>query len=261
MGSTSGTLVVLSFGESLIGVSGEDAEQLQAAGALDAFRARGNATLKPDWMLLRAGSKGGAWTDFEPGSGAAGGYRPGLEGIEVHPDTNAMGLSLALRGLFSRAIERRGGVLVHAAGVTWNGRAALITGASGAGKSTLARWSVTAGATLLSDEVVGVLPDGSVYGTPFRSDSDLQGTPAVARLHLATTLRHGTADTFDAVPTHELIAVLCEQAFHRDREISAGQVLRCIARAVEGVETTRFTCRNSAAAGEALRARLLEGSP
>lgn len=197
---------------------------------------------------------------FPPEVGARGGYRWMAEGMEVASDTDPLGLSLALRGLFSQAIERQGGVLVHAAGVSWGGRAALITGVSGAGKSTLARWCVKAGATLLSDEVVGVLPDGTVLGTPFHSDPDLQGTPTESKLHLVTTLRHGAFEAFDKRPAHELIAALCEQAFHRDGQISAGQVLKCVARALDGVETMRFTCRNAASAGEALRAQVLEGA-
>lgn len=196
------------------------------------------------------------WIDFDPTSGATGAYRLTPSGLETRSDTNALGLSLALRGLFSLAIERRGGVLVHASCVAWDGRAALITGVSGAGKSTLARWSTRAGATLLSDEIVGVLPDGTVLGTPFRSDPDLLGTQTTARLALVATLRHAADESFEPLPPHRLVEALCEQTFHRAGAPTARQVLACLGPAVEGVQTGRFSCRSALSAGEALRALL-----
>ena len=151
-------------------------------------------------------------------------------------------------------------MLVHASCVSWNGRAALITGVSGAGKSTLARWATRAGGTLLSDEVVGLLPDGRVAGTPFSSDADLHGTPTIAQLAVVATLKHGRSESFADRPPYRLVEALCGQAFNREGQITARQVLATVSRGLEGVRTGEFTCRNDAAAGEALRSLVLDSS-
>ncbi len=53
-------------------------------------------------------------------------------------------------------------VILHASGVVWDGRAALIRGASGTGKSTLALQLMAYGAALISDDRVLVrrTPEG-----------------------------------------------------------------------------------------------------
>ncbi len=213
------------------------------------------------FALRVVGPGEGGWMAFEPSSGASGAYRLTPMGIEVSERTNALGLSLALRGLFSLAVEREGGVLVHASCVSWDGRAVLITGVSGAGRSTLARWGMKAGGTLLSDEVVGVLPDGTVLGTPFRSDPDLLGTPTSAQLSAAVTLRHDGHESFEPLAVHRMVEALCEQTFRRGGSPTARQALICLGRAVERARTGVLACRNAAEAGVALRELVLAWSP
>lgn len=79
---------------------------------------------------------------------------------------------LVLRLAWYLVATRRGAVLIHACAVT-DGRTALVaSGKSGDGKSTLSRLCRGAGLELLTDEIVQLFPDGTVAGTPFRSDPD-----------------------------------------------------------------------------------------
>jgi hypothetical protein len=54
----------------------------------------------------------------------------------------------------------RGGMLLHAAAVSWSGRGILIAGATGTGKSTTALWLARAGFEYLTDDVA-FIPQGS----------------------------------------------------------------------------------------------------
>jgi hypothetical protein len=58
------------------------------------------------------------------------------------------------------AQRSRGGLLFHAAGLTWQGRGLLLPGGIGAGKTTLAAWLVAQGLDYLTDELVFV-PHGA----------------------------------------------------------------------------------------------------
>ncbi len=79
--------------------------------------------------------------------------------------------------VFLHRVARAGGLLVHACGVTRQGRARLFTGPSGAGKTTLARLMQRhAEAAVLSDDRVVIRPDASgfrVFGTPWHGDAPL----------------------------------------------------------------------------------------
>ena len=76
-----------------------------------------------------------------------------------------------LRTWFSLVLLQRGGLLLHAAAVTRNGRALIFCGPSGSGKTTLARLAESQ--DLLSDESVAVQRDKrndagyEAYATPF----------------------------------------------------------------------------------------------
>lgn len=79
-----------------------------------------------------------------------------------------------LRAFLSHVLSRRGGFLLHGAGVTSRGGAYVFPGVSGAGKSTFSRqWPAE---QILSDEIVAVVKRGgrwTAYGTPF--DGDVRG--------------------------------------------------------------------------------------
>lgn len=55
-------------------------------------------------------------------------------------------------------------LIVHAGAATYNGTTYVYPAASGSGKTTLSAWFIGQGATLLSDELVAVSPDGMVSG-------------------------------------------------------------------------------------------------
>jgi hypothetical protein len=72
-------------------------------------------------------------------------------------------------------LARRGGLLVHAAGLAADGRALIFPGVSGAGKSTLTRQFLARGRpTLLSDDRIIVREMGGghlAFGTPWPGDA------------------------------------------------------------------------------------------
>lgn len=55
-------------------------------------------------------------------------------------------------------------LIVHAGAATYNGTTYVYPAASGSGKTTLSAWFLGRGATLLSDELVAVSPEGMVNG-------------------------------------------------------------------------------------------------
>lgn len=73
-----------------------------------------------------------------------------------------------LRIIISHGLFEKGGFLFHSAGIVRDKKAFLFFGKSGSGKTTAARHSE--GLTILSDDLVGVLPTDNgamAYSTPF----------------------------------------------------------------------------------------------
>ena len=74
-----------------------------------------------------------------------------------------------LRVVFAHEILRRGGLLLHGAGVVRDGAAYVFFGPSGSGKTTVT--TLSAGDRILSDDLVMILPRGSgfaAFSVPFR---------------------------------------------------------------------------------------------
>ena len=114
-----------------------------------------------------------------------------------------------LRAALAWKLLSRGGALLHAAGIVVDGRAFALAGAEGSGKSTFSGEGERGGASVVSDDLVLVDPEGGGFalaGAPFRS------THAVAfargRWPLAALLfpRHG------APPVLAPVAPLLAQA-------------------------------------------------
>jgi hypothetical protein len=99
-----------------------------------------------------------------------------------------------LRVLLALALLRRGGLLLHAAGVIGRGRATALFGGSGSGKSTAAR--LARGRPLLGDDLVAVTctADGwFAHATPFGGGAARRRAARAARLGSLLRLRHGAA--------------------------------------------------------------------
>ena len=82
-----------------------------------------------------------------------------------------------LRVLLAMLVFEAGGFLFHSAGIVRQGKAYLFFGHSGSGKTTVSRLS--AGAELLSDDLLVLLPSAAVweaYATPF---SQIQSQPVI----------------------------------------------------------------------------------
>jgi hypothetical protein len=87
------------------------------------------------------------------------------------------------------AVFKRGGILLHCAGVVRNQRAFLFFGHSGSGKTTVARLSPND--IVLNDDLVTLLPSETgwlAHGTPFTNPTQNppsnQSAPAAALLRL-----------------------------------------------------------------------------
>lgn len=161
----------------------------------------------------------------------------------------------ALRAALVAAFLRQGGVLLHAAGVAFPTGALAILGYSGAGKSTLARAAVAAGGALLSDETVGLHPGGDVYGSPFRSDADLQPVLAQARLARLVAVVKGSAESTEPLPSAEAVRVVLQQAYRPAPELAGlSELVTRVGAWVERLGVHRFICRKDPAAGHFARA-------
>lgn len=119
---------------------------------------------------------------------------------------------LALRLAYSVLTSRAGGLLIHASGLARGDSALVACGKSGDGKSTLARLSAFR-ATVLTDEVMQLFPDGRVAGTPFRSDFDNVGAPGFHAAKYFVGLRKAEHEALDLLEPAAAFNLAIEQAF------------------------------------------------
>ncbi|WP_257448827.1 potassium transporter TrkH [Archangium lipolyticum] len=169
---------------------------------------------RPRLRLRRLADLGEGARPFQTGQPSLGAVRVEEDGLATDAPLELLPAELALRALFQLAILRQGGLCLHAAGVAFGEEAVVALGISGAGKSTLSRLCVQSGrAALLSDEVVALLPDGLVCGSPFRSEPDLPATRTEARLHAFLLLEKGQVESISPVRPAALVAPLLGQVF------------------------------------------------
>ncbi|HVG60295.1 MAG TPA: potassium transporter TrkH [Hyalangium sp.] len=175
--------------------------------------------------------------------------------VRVEPPQAELDTELALRVGMQLATLRQGGLLLHAAGVAFQGRGMVALGPSGAGKSTFTRLCVrAAGAEVLSDEVVALYPEGRVEGSPFCSDLDLPSSLARARLVTVLLLQKGPEERMEEVSAQEAITALMGQVFRPlPGEASPGDILQRLARIIEPVTLRRFVFRKDEAAAAFVR--------
>ncbi len=200
----------------------------------------------------------GAATPLDGLSRDGGAYAVEGDEILVRIPRSPASAEASLRAVFQVATMREGGLLVHGSGVSFEGRAVVAVGESGAGKSTLARLCLSAGAELLSDETIGLYPDGTAWGSPFFSDHDLAGRRLRASLGAILLLEKASHEEVCPVDAEEGAAGLLSQVYRPGPgEISRAELLsRAGALAVKpGVRRLRF--RKELAAGAFVKRWLL----
>lgn len=181
-----------------------------------------------------------------------------LDGDTLHceiPD-DMWSAESVLRLVWLVSTIRQGGLLMHGCAVGWNGKGIAAIGISTAGKSTLA--GLCAGApghaTLLTDEIVQLFPDGTCFGTPFRSNVENVGQPGPVALRSLLLLRKGPHEAIESVTAAEALAELLPQLFWFDTgEGSLGEQKRRLLALVDTVGVHRLTFRKDAAVGPFLR--------
>lgn len=126
-----------------------------------------------------------------------------------------------LSAVYAMELPMRGGLLLHAAGMTRNSGAYCFFGPSGSGKTTLARRYRKG---VLSDEVVAIRLEGSepmAYGTPWRGRNlsaplrglfrlSRQGTSAIRPLSPGVAARELLNNLFLPMPDHQLTETVLE---------------------------------------------------
>jgi hypothetical protein len=187
-----------------------------------------------------------------------GSYRfsPGL--LEVVIPDHPYAAEAALRLAWQKVTLDAGGLLLHASGISFDGVAVVAPGQSGDGKSTLARLCLTdPAATLLSDEIVQVFPDGRCAGTPFRSDLVVPGAPCPSRIGLLVKLEKGLEERLSPLPPTEAFPWLMQATYQNEAdELPKGERARRVMRLLDAVPVRRLTFRKDPAVVAFLRAQL-----
>ncbi len=104
---------------------------------------------------------------------------------------------------FAWKLPDRGGVMLHAAGIVIDERAFLLVGQGGSGKTTWSALAKTAGASVLSDDMVfvdGAEPRLEVLSTPFRDDYPVSIGPGRWPLAAILLAEHGNRPRLEEVP-------------------------------------------------------------
>ena len=117
--------------------------------------------------------------------------------------------------LLSR-LARDGGLLLHAAGLSFHEQGYVFTGASGTGKSTIAEFFASRGATVLSDERLILRRHGtdfSLYGTPWVGSGNYAEN-ASAPITGLYCINHGQdRHRIESLSPSKTIPLLLQQAF------------------------------------------------
>ncbi len=191
------------------------------------------------------------------GSPAPWGYYA-LEGsvLRAHIPDDPWAAESILRIGYQVAALRQGGILVHGSGVRYGDRCVVAMGPSGAGKSTLAALCARSelGASLMSDEVILLHPDGWAAGTPFRSTLEVPGSPDIARLRGVFLLEKGDREQVEPLPAHTATAALMSQVFRPiEGEATVAEIFQRLGAVLSTAGVFRLTFRKHEAVGAFVR--------
>jgi hypothetical protein len=120
--------------------------------------------------------------------------RSDATGMTVLQPRRVISTENALRVLLATALARRGGLLLHAAGVVQDGAATVLFGRSGSGKSTSAR--LARGRPVLGDDLVALTKEADgwrAHSTPFGGAAARRRRARGAPVRALLRLRHGAA--------------------------------------------------------------------
>jgi len=131
------------------------------------------------------------------------------------PSPSPLGFLLS-QILMVHLLSRGRGVLLHACGLSYEGRGTIFVGVSGAGKSTLANlWRGQKDATLLSDDRVIVRQKEGrfwAYGTPWHGDARA-ASPEGALLERIFIIRHAAENTTTPLALADVASRLLVRSF------------------------------------------------
>lgn len=158
---------------------------------------------------------------------------------------------LVLRLSWYLATTQQGGVLVHAAGLAEGDVGLVACGKSGDGKSTLSRLCRGGGLRLLTDEVVQLFPDGTIGGTPFRSDFDNEGSPGLVRARYFVALKKADTEALEPLGPTEAAQLAMAQCFAVDEvALPRVEVRRRLLGFLSSVELRTLAFRKDAAVAD-----------
>lgn len=181
-----------------------------------------------------------------------------LEGDELlaHIPDDVYAAESVLRIAYQYATVKAGGILVHASGVAWDGKAVVAIGRSGAGKSTLGALcsSEEGRGTLLSDEIIQLYSNGTCSGTPFRSNVENVGAPGVFKLASLLSLHHANEERMTPLSPHEAMPEFLGQVYRSNVvPLSNMEILKRLGGAMEHSSVHRLSFRKNPAVGPFLR--------
>lgn len=216
----------------------------------------------PVALSVTPAGRASGWSAFDPTALEPGAWKLDGDLLSYDIGPGAYAAETTLRLAWQVVAGRVGGLLLHASGVALDGRALIACGPSGAGKTTFARLAVEAGCTLLSDELLVLLPDGTVMGTPFYSEASMVGSPTVARAAGLLVLDKAPAEAWHDVAAIEALRVFLPQCFECEGLTPPRRELRrrLLAFAAQ-VPLKRLSFRRHPEAGHFVRSALAAARP
>lgn len=143
-----------------------------------------------------------------------------------------------------------GAVLIHACALKRGDVGFVASGKSGDGKSTLSRLAREAGLELLTDEVVMLFADGTISGTPFRSDFDNAGRPGRVRARYFVGLRKAAMEALEPFNAMAAVQLAMSQCFDiAEVALPRVEVRRRLLAFLSAVEVGVLAFRKDVAAG------------
>ncbi|MFT3841453.1 MAG: hypothetical protein QM723_30975 [Myxococcaceae bacterium] len=204
--------------------------------------------------------------DWSPITGSPapwGFYRLKGDLLLAHIPDDVWAAESILRIAWQVVTHRLGGVLMHGCAVSWDGQGVAAIGVSGAGKSTLATLSAghPAHALLLTDEIVQLFPDGTVWGTPFRSNVENVGAPGPAKLKSLLLLEKGDHEALTPVAPADALGELLPQLYAPMAGVAPrGEAVRRVMEIADKAGVHRLTFRKDPAVGPFLQKWAAPGS-